>query len=73
MLFPMINKGIHQRTRAIQDPPPEQPDQRALVSSPLTSQEQYTKILAMLSSGSINSQANLAGIALCTINFCLDY
>jgi hypothetical protein len=51
----------------------EQPDQRVLVSSPLISQEQYKKNLAMLSSSSINSQANLAGIALCTINFCLDY
>ena len=39
-------------------------DERALVSSPLITQEQYNRILAMLPSGSINSQANLASIAL---------
>ncbi|KAF7112856.1 hypothetical protein RHSIM_RhsimUnG0185000 [Rhododendron simsii] len=34
---------------------------RAMVAAPLITQDQYNNILAMLSSGSINSQANLAG------------
>lgn len=39
-------------------------NERLSISSPLITQEQYDRILAMLPSGSINSQANLAGIAL---------
>ncbi|XP_059635767.1 uncharacterized protein LOC132277946 [Cornus florida] len=65
------NHGTILETRNFSRPSPSRPhqsDEQALVSPPLFTQEQYHEILAMLSSGSINPQANSAGIALAALN-----
>lgn len=48
---------------------PSRANDRAMVTAPMVTQEQYNKILAMLSSGSTDFNANLAGIALSAPSF----
>ncbi|KAG5526146.1 hypothetical protein RHGRI_032431 [Rhododendron griersonianum] len=48
---------------------PSRANDRAMVTAPMVTQEQYNKILAMLSSGSADFNANLAGIALYAPSF----